>query len=159
MILVLSWIIWTAIKGFQGQLWMFYSIHWTQYAELSAENSNNAIWRPGGRIWGHLLSKNTWKLVYRPQKLFLSLALKNKVRHHNLPHFFRTVRKCGAAQCGCGWTLKFFIAFLDELGNSKPFETYLFFGSFWSEKCGPHSTALCGQVRTAQCGQIWQSKP
>ena len=29
---------------------------------------------------------------------------------HDLPHIFRTVRKCGAAQCGCGCTLKVLIA-------------------------------------------------
>ena len=51
-----------------------------------------------------------------------------KVKHHYLLHFFRTVRPHCAVRTWCGWTLIFFIAFLDELGNSKPFETYLFFG-------------------------------
>ena len=56
-------------------------------------------------------------MVCRPQNIFLSLTIKIKVRHHDLPHFFRTVRKCGAAQCGCGWTLKIF--FCLELSNSS----------------------------------------
>ena len=91
---------------------------------------------------------------YKLQILFLSLTINIKVKLHDLPHLphsvevqHQTVRPHNSAP-------NIFIAFLDELGKSKPFETYLFFGSFWSEKCGPHSTALCGQVRTAQCGQI-----
>ena len=46
----------------------------------------------------------------------------------------RTVRKCGTAQCGRTIPHQnFFIAFLDELGNSKHFEPYFFFGDFWAK--------------------------
>ena len=63
----------------------------------------------------------------------------------------RTVRKCGAALCGRTIPHRnFFIAILDELGNFKPFEPYLF---FWS-KVRP-SAAECGRtvrVGAAECG-------
>ena len=63
----------------------------------------------------------------------------------------RTVRKCGAALCGRTIPHRnFFIAFLDELGNFKHFEPYLFFGHFLvksAAECGPHSAAKCGWVR------------
>ena len=49
---------------------------------------------------------------------------------HQTEHFGCTVRSahphCVAAQCG----QNFFIPFLAELGNSKHFETYLFFAIF-----------------------------
>ena len=56
----------------------------------------------------------------------------------------RRVWKCGAA--AQFRTKIFFIAFLDELGNFKHFEPYLF---FWS-KVRQSAAAQCGKVRTAQ---------
>ena len=43
-----------------------------------------------------------------------------------LPH-------CAAAQFRTLPHSKFFIGFLDELGNFKHFETYFFFGDFWAK--------------------------
>ena len=60
----------------------------------------------------------------------------------------RTVRKCGAALCGRTIPHRnFFIAFLDELGNFKHFEPYLFFGQFLVK-----SAAECGRTVRAGAG-------
>ena len=60
-----------------------------------------------------------------------------------------------SAQCGCGWTLNFFIAFLDELGNFKHFETYFFLAIF-----GPKIANLAIWRSPVQFGQkkspIWR---
>ena len=44
-----------------------------QYTEPSAENSNNAIWRPLGRNSGHLLSKISLRKLCLVQILFLNM--------------------------------------------------------------------------------------
>ena len=64
----------------------------------------------------------------------------------------RTVRKCGAALCGRTIPHRnFFIAFLDELGNFKHFEPYLFFGQFLVKSAAAKSGAalLHYAVRTS----------
>ena len=64
----------------------------------------------------------------------------------------RTVRKCGAALCGRTIPYRnFFIAFLDELGNFKPFETYFFLVILVSKvRAAQYRTV---QQSVAECGQ------
>ena len=54
---------------------------------------------------------------------------------------------CGPAQFRTIPHSNFFIPFLAELGNSKHFEPYLFFGQFVVKseaKCGPHCATEFG---------------
>ena len=48
--------------------------------------------------------------------------------------FSRAARARTIARARVTLRQKIFIAFLDELGNFKHFETYFFFGDFWAKK-------------------------
>ena len=85
-----------------------------------------------------------WFCLYNfSQILSKTLTLKVKVRHYDRAHFFArvTLRQ------------KFFMAFLDELGNFKPFEPYFFLVKSVAE-CG--RTVRVGPARYGCAAEICQ---
>ena len=69
-----------------------------------------------------------WFCLYNfSQILSETLTLKIKVMHYDLGHFFVRRARAYVRARARDIEAKFFIAFLDELDNSKHFEPYFFF--------------------------------
>ena len=51
---------------------------------------------------------------------------------------------------------KFFIVFLDELGNFKHFDTYFFFGDFWAKKSPIWRSGARQWRQNAKMAKSWE---